>query len=275
MLSLVGDIHFLADLTLPQAWGLLEIGYKKRFAAGEVVVPKGSTPTEFCVLSIGLLEVTYPSDDADDQDKDKDADEVVERVHWSIGDYFGEAVFVPHTATPGQEEVRALTDVELIVFAGSELRYLLADAPAVFRGLLQGPLFSSSSSPSSSSSSMRLELLLTFNYTLNSLTRAQKLQLESLGEVRTVKAREYVWKAGAAAAYSVLNEGGTLSYEGRGGQLMKSLGSLLYRRKVSISSSASGAVAAASAAASAAIAASSLSSPISSLKHCRAYHHRS
>ena len=74
-----------------------------------------------------------------------------------------------------------------------------------------------------SSSSMRLEILLTFNYTLNSLTRAQKLQLESFGEVRTVKAGEYVWKTDAAAAYSVLVESGFLSYEGRGGQLMKSL----------------------------------------------------
>lgn len=203
VLSLVGDIHFLADLTLPQARGLLEIGYKKRFAAGEVVVPKGSTPTDFCVLSIGLLVVTYPSD-ADDQDEDEDANEEVKRVHWSIGDYFGEAVFAPHTATPGQEEVRALTDVELIVFARSELRYLLADAPAVLRSLPQGRLFSTSSS------SMRLELLLTFNYTLNSLTRAQKLQLESFGEVRTVKAGEYVWKTGAAAAYSVFDRIGLL-----------------------------------------------------------------
>jgi len=108
VLSLVGDIHFLADLTLPQARGLLEIGYKKRFAAGEVVVPKGSTPTDFGVLSIGLLEATYPSEDADDQDEDEDADEKVKGVHRSIGDYFGEAVLVPHTAPPEQEEVRAL-----------------------------------------------------------------------------------------------------------------------------------------------------------------------
>ena len=136
-------------------------------------MPKGSTPTDFCVLSIGLLEATYPSEDADDQDEDEDADEKVKRVHRSIGDYFGEAVFVPYTALPGQEEVRALTDVELIVFGGSELRYLLADAPAVFRGLRQGRLFYSSSSSSSPSFSMRLELSLTFYYTLNSLPRAQ------------------------------------------------------------------------------------------------------
>jgi CRP-like cAMP-binding protein len=262
VLSLVGDIHFLADLTLSQARGLLEIGYKKRLAAGEVVVPKGSIPKDFCVLSIGLLEVTYPSEseDSHDQDEDEDADEKVKRVHWSIGDYFGEGVFAPHTATRGQEEVRALTDVELIVFGGQELRYLLADAPAVLRSLPQGRLFSTSSS------SMRLEILLTFNYTLNSLTRAQKLQLESFGEVRTVKAGEYVWKTDAAAAYSVLVESGFLSYEGRGGQLMKSLGSLLYRRKGSISSSASGAaaVAASSAAVATAAAAPSLSSPLAS-----------
>lgn len=242
VLSLIGDIHFLADLTLPHARGLLEIGYKKRFAAGEVVVHKGSTLTDFCILSTGLLEVTYPNEDADQDEDDADADKT-KRVHWSIGDYFGETVFAPHTATPGQEEVRALTEVELVVFAGSELRYLLADAPAVFRGLLQGRLALPSSSSSSSFSSMRLERLLTFNFTLNSLTRAQKLQLESVGEVRSFKAGEYVWKAGAIAAYSVLVEAGSLSYEGRGGQLMKSLGSLLYRRKGSISSSASGAVA--------------------------------
>ena len=266
VLSLVGDIHFLADLTLPQARGLLEIGYKKRYAAGEVVVPKGSTPTDFYVLSIGLLEVTYPREDLDDLDEEENAEEEkVKRVHWSIGDYFGEAVFTPHTATLGHDEVRALTDVELIVFAGSELRYLLADAPSVSRGLLQCRYFSSSSSLSFHSSSMRLELLLTFNYTLNSLTRAQKLQLESIGEVRMVKAGEYVWMTGETAAYSVLIETGLLTYEGRGGQLMKSLGSLLYRRRGSISSSASGVAAiAASAAASTAAVASSFSSPLPS-----------
>jgi len=169
VLSLVEDIHFLADLTLPQARGLLEIGYKKRYAAGEVVVPKGSRPTNFYVLSIGLLEVTYPRDDLDDLDEEENTEEKVKRVHWSMGDYFGEAAFAPLTATPGHDEVRALTDVELIVFAGSELRHLLADGPSVSRGLLQCRYFSSSSSLSFPSSSMRLELLLTFDYTLNSL----------------------------------------------------------------------------------------------------------
>jgi len=117
---------------------------------------------------------------------------------------------------------------------------------------------------------MRLELLLTFNYTLNSLTRAQKLQVESLGEVRTVKASEYFWKAGSAAAYSVLIESGCLSYEGRGGHLMKSLGSLLYRRKGSISSSAPGAVAVAAATASSLY--SSLPSPLTTTDPSLAVH---
>lgn len=238
VLSLIGDIHFLANLTLPHARGVLEIGYKKRYAAGEVVVPKGTTPTEFCVLSIGLLEVTYSNADADE---DADEEEKSKRVHWSIGDYFGENVFSPGAPLlNGQEEVRALTDVELIVFAGSEIRHLLADTP-VFGSLLQGRL--------TSGSPLRLEELLTFNYTLNYLTRAQKLQLESLAEVRTVKTGEYVWKAGSPASFSVLVESGSLSYEGKTGHLMKSLGSLLYRRKGSLSSS-SGAMAAAAAASS-------------------------
>jgi CRP-like cAMP-binding protein len=214
-------------LTLPHARGILEIGYKKRYAAGEVVVPKGSTPTEFCVLSIGLLEVTYRNVDADEDDEEE---EKIKRVHWSIGDYFGENVFAPGIALFGQEEVRALTDVELIAFAGSEVRHLLAHTP-MFGGLLQGRL--------TSPSILRLEELLTFKYTLNYLTRTQKLQLESLAEVRTVQMGEYVWTAGSLASFSVFVVSGSLSYEGKSGHLMKSLGSLLYRRKSSLSSSSS------------------------------------
>jgi CRP-like cAMP-binding protein len=234
VLGLIGDIHLLTDLTLTQARGLLEIGYKRRFAAGEVVVGKGSIPTDFCVLSSGLLEVTYPVEEEGRPEDEEAAN--VRRVHWSVGDYFGEVAFLQQAAAPVQEEVRALTDVEIVVFAGSELRYLLAHAPISSRMQLQARF--SAMSPSTLSYT-RLERLLTFNYTLNSLTRAQKLALESLGETTVVAAGKYVWRAGSEAAFSVMVDTGSLTYQGCCGQLMKSLGSQLYRCKGSISSSSS------------------------------------
>lgn len=62
------------------------------------------------------------------------------------------------------------------------------------------------------------------------------MHLESLAETRTVKAGEYVWKAGSAVEFSVLIEEGSLCYEGCAGVLMKSLGSLLSSRSKSLAS---------------------------------------
>jgi hypothetical protein len=51
-----------------------------------------------------------------------------------MGDWFGEEVILGREQVKlATEEVRALTDVELIVFAGNELHYLLADTKIASR----------------------------------------------------------------------------------------------------------------------------------------------
>ena len=35
-----------------------QVGYKRRYSAGELIVPKNSKITDFCVLLVGLLEVS-------------------------------------------------------------------------------------------------------------------------------------------------------------------------------------------------------------------------
>lgn len=62
VLNLIGDIYFFSGLSLSHARGLLEVGFKKRYAAGEIIVGKDSPITDFCVLLVGLLEVTYDED---------------------------------------------------------------------------------------------------------------------------------------------------------------------------------------------------------------------
>jgi hypothetical protein len=100
--------------------------------------------------------------------------------------------------------VRALTDVELIVFAGNELQYLLLDTQISKRvqHLVQ-------------IEGLRLERLLISNSTLYALTRAQKLHLESLTEVVQYRAGEYVWRMQDEATFCVIVHTGSLSFEGR------------------------------------------------------------
>lgn len=94
VLNLIGDIYFFSGLSLSHARGLLEVGYKKRYDAGEIIVEKDSRITDFCVLLLGLLEVTY----------DEDPDCEPYKVQWSMGDWFGEEVILgrygPASRTP-------------------------------------------------------------------------------------------------------------------------------------------------------------------------------
>lgn len=70
---------------------------------------------------------------------------------------------------------------------------------------------------------VRLERLLNNNNTLMDLTRAQKLHLESLSEVMLFPAGSYVWRAGDPANFCVIVHSGSLSFEGKKGQIMKSV----------------------------------------------------
>jgi len=213
ILSLIGDIHYFSSLSLAHARGLLEIGYKKQFPAGTIIRDKGSIISDFYVLLTGFLEVNY-------FEEEESESRLTHVVQWSMGDWFGEEVLLARhdQKVKGGEQIKALTDVEVIVFAGSELHYLFADTKISRRvqHLMQIEY-------------LRLEKLLMFNTTLGALTRAQKLHLESLSEVVSYKANDYVWKVGDPSTFCVIVNSGSLSYENQNKVLVKSL----IRRSVS------------------------------------------
>jgi CRP-like cAMP-binding protein/glyoxylase-like metal-dependent hydrolase (beta-lactamase superfamily II) len=265
-LNLIDDIHFLSGLSLAHAKGLLEIAFTRRYNAGQTVEARGECGgDEFCVILTGLLEVSYAlseEDEDDEEDEQAAATTAVslptpgepspippprlKAVRWTMGDWFGEEVLMasspsssssssPSAFFPSllnlQREVRALTDVELLVFPGAELRYILQDTDIAvcLQRRLQG--------------GVALEELLARNYTLRSLTRAQKLHLEGMARVRRVRLGEHVWRAGEPAACCVLVQEGGLAFAGQAGRLMRSVGALPSRRRksgsLSVSSSGS------------------------------------
>jgi CRP-like cAMP-binding protein len=80
--GVAGDIYFFSGLSLSHARGLLEVGYKKRYPAGAVLVEMGSKITDFCVLLLGLVEATYTEEGE------------TSKMQWSMGDWFGEEVLL-------------------------------------------------------------------------------------------------------------------------------------------------------------------------------------
>ncbi len=175
VLDLVGRIELFDTLTIAEAREVLICAKRERFAAGTAIISRDDPGDRFFIISRGIARVVVNQ-------------RLIKR--FTIGDYFGEYALV--TNARRSADVRAETDVECLVFDQQHFLFLLNHRQDIIDRMIH--LHSMRSHPSWEA--------LQSNSLLADLSSSQLTELQSIMQLRTVAAGEYLWRFNQTGATS-------------------------------------------------------------------------
>ncbi len=220
LIESVEHTMFFKGLSIDHAASLVQIAERKLVKAGEQVMCVGGLISSLSVMVSGRIKVKYidiPSDNEDEGDEDGDGFEDENISHsaqdseWVTGDCFGEEALISGLSSV---DAVAVTDLELIEIASSDLQWILAGTPV--RDRIQR-------CHDMRLEFMSLERVLVKNSLLNSLTRAQKLAIEMNATVATTESGSCVWNRGEPAEFAIILVRGRVLFPNAIAKLMSGL----------------------------------------------------
>jgi CRP-like cAMP-binding protein/phosphoribosyl 1,2-cyclic phosphodiesterase len=168
ILNVFCSVDFFRDLPLSRARELLMVARRRRVAAGERIIEKGTPGNEFFVISSGSVSVERNG-------------QRIKTYH--SGDFFGETALVLNQARTA--DVVARTDVDMMTLDRHGFLYLLRGTD-IARRLVR----------LARAREERSWELLETNSALRQLSGAQKTQLQSYLDLVTLRAGDELWREG-------------------------------------------------------------------------------
>jgi CRP-like cAMP-binding protein len=188
LLDVFVGIDLFRGLSLARARELLQVARLREYPAGQRIIAQGSPGDAFYVITSGVASVQQQG---------------TELKRYQSGDYFGETALI--LGQPRNADVVAHTGCTLVEIDRYDFMYLLRGTDIAERLVRLARMREE-----------RSWELFSANSALESLTSAQKTQLQSCLEVVEVKAGDYLWKKGAVAEAGFLIDQGRVRLEGYG-----------------------------------------------------------
>jgi CRP-like cAMP-binding protein len=179
-------VDFFRDLPLSRARELLMVARRRRVAAGERIIEKGTTGNEFFVIASGSVSV------------ERDGQRI---KTYHAGDFFGETALVLNQARTA--DVIARTDVDMMTLDRHGFLYLLRGTD-IARRLVR----------LARAREERSWELLDANSALRQLSGPQKTQLQSYLDLVTFKAGDELWCIGDKVTSAFLIDQGEVEISG-------------------------------------------------------------